>query len=67
MSLAFKNDHQEHATRTEIHYMLHVPYAAIAKAIRDGKLTLHLIDGKIQVKIDEARAVLGKNKSDLFA
>jgi hypothetical protein len=66
MSLAFKdNDPQEHATRTEINYMLHVPYAAIAKAIRDGKLALHLIDGKIQVKIAEAKAVFGK--PDLFA
>jgi hypothetical protein len=68
MSLAFKdNEPQEYATRTEIHYMFQVPYAAIAKAIRDGKLALHLIDGKIQIALDEARAVFGKAKSDLFS
>jgi hypothetical protein len=58
---------QEYATRSQIHYMLHVPYAAIARAIRDGKLEMHLIDGKIQLNVAEARQVLGKAKSDLFA
>ena len=48
MSLAFKTDEaQEYATRTEGHYMLHVPYSAIARAINAGKLEMHLIDGKI--------------------
>ena len=48
MSLAYDaGTAQEYATRTEIHYMLHVPYAAIARAIREGKLDIHLIDGKI--------------------
>ena len=57
---------QEYATRTEIHYMLHVPYAAIARAIREGKLEMHLIDQKIQINVAEARKVFGKG-SDLFA
>jgi hypothetical protein len=68
MSLAFKDtDTQEYATRTEIHYMFQVPYAAIAKAIRDEKLAMHLVDGKIQVNVAEATAIFGKNKTDLFA
>ena len=67
MSLAYDaGATQEYATRTEIHYMLHVPYAAIAKAIRDGKLEMKLIDQKIQINIAEARKVFGKG-SDLFA
>jgi hypothetical protein len=67
MSLAYDaGATQEYATRTEIHYMLHVPYAAIARAIREGKLEMHLIDQKIQIKIAEAREVFGK-RSDLFA
>jgi len=57
---------QEYATRTEVHYMLHVPYAAIARAIREGKLEMHLIDGKIQISVAEAKALFG-TKSNLFA
>jgi hypothetical protein len=68
MSLAFKsNESNEYATRTDIHYMLHVPYAAIARAISDGYLELHLIDGKIQLNIAEAKAFFGKTAPDLFA
>jgi hypothetical protein len=67
MSLAYDaGATQEYATRTEIHYMLHVPYAAIARAIRDGKLELHLIDSKIQINIAEAKELFRKG-SDLFA
>ena len=67
MSLAYDpGATQEYATRTEIHYMLHVPYAAIARAIRDGKLEMHLIDNKIQVNVAEAKAFFRKG-SDLFS
>jgi hypothetical protein len=67
MSLAFKVDEtQEYATRTEIHYMLHVPYAAISRAINAGKLEMHVIDNKIQISIAEAKAVFGRNKPNLF-
>jgi len=67
MSLAYDaGATPEYATRTEIHYMLHVPYAAIARAIREGKLEMHLIDQKIQINVAEARKVFGKG-SDLFA
>ena len=67
MSLAYDTGAtQEYATRTEIHYMLHVPYAAIARAVREGKLEMHLIDGKIQLNVAEAKTVFGKPKSDLF-
>jgi hypothetical protein len=58
MSLACETDATpEYATRTEIHYMLRVSMAHIAKAIREGKLQLHLIDGKIQISVAEAKAV----------
>ena len=66
MSLAYDTGAtQEFATRTDIHYMLRVQMSAIAKAIREGKLELHLIANKIQVSVAEAKAVFGKN--DLFA
>lgn len=68
MSLAFKdNDNPEYATRTDVHYMLRIPMYAIAKAIHEGKLELHLIDGKIQINVAEARQVFGRDKSDLFS
>jgi hypothetical protein len=44
--------------------MLRVSMAHIAKAIREGKLKLHLIDGKIQVSVAEAKAVF--RRSNLF-
>jgi hypothetical protein len=65
MSLAYDTDTiPQFATRTEIHYMLRVSMAHIAKAIRDGKLELHLIDGKIQINVAEAKAVF--RRSNLF-
>jgi hypothetical protein len=68
MSLAFQNDDtKEYATRTEVHYMLRIPMYAIARAIREGKLEMHLIDGKIQVNVAEAKVLFGRNRSDLFA
>jgi hypothetical protein len=67
MSLAYDtNASQEYVTRTELHYMLRVPMYVIAKAVREGKLALHLIDNKVQVNVAEARQVFGKNKTSLF-
>jgi hypothetical protein len=71
MSLAFKPDEtKKYATKTEIRYMLRTTYNRIADAIRTGKLAIHLIDGKIQINVAEAREVLSKRinvtKSDLF-
>ena len=66
MSLAYDTGAaQDFATRTEIHYMFRVPMYVIAKAIREGKLEMHLINGKIQISVAEAKAVFSKN--DLFA
>ena len=66
MSLAYDaGASQEYATRTETHYMLHVPYAAIARVIREAKLEMHLIDNKIQINVAEARTVFSKG-SHLF-
>lgn len=56
MSLAFQSKsvlEQEYATKGELHYGLHLPYARIAQAVREGKLAIHLIDGKIQLKVEE--------------
>ena len=61
MSLAFKCEDQgaqEYATKTELHRGFQISYAKIADAIREGKLAIHLIDGKIQINVAEARAVL---------
>jgi hypothetical protein len=61
MSLAFQdNKAPEYATKTEIHYLLHIPYYKIGEAVKNGKLAIHLIDGKIQINIAEARQVFGK-------
>jgi hypothetical protein len=68
MSLAFKSDQdKEYATRTELHYMLRIPYAAISKATREGRLEMHLIDGKIQLNVAEVKELFGKQTPDLFA
>jgi hypothetical protein len=65
MSLAYETDvTQEYATRTKVHYMLRVSMAHIAKAIREGKLELHLIDGKIQINVAEAKSLF--RRSNLF-
>lgn len=67
MILAYdSNDTQEYVTRAELHYMLRVPMYVIAKAVREGKLELHLINNKVQVSVAEARQVFGKNKVNLF-
>jgi len=68
MSLAFTSDvTQDYATRTETHYLLRVPMSAISKAIREGKIELHLIDGKIQLNVAEVQQLFAKKKkSDLF-
>jgi hypothetical protein len=58
---------QEYATKAELHYGFHIAYARIAKAIREGQLKPHLIDGKIQLEVKEAVRVLLPRKPDLFA
>ncbi len=65
MSLAFK-DHKEpeYGTKSEIHYMFRVSHGKIADCIRKGTLAIHLIDGKIQINIEEARKVLRPEKND---
>jgi hypothetical protein len=61
MSMAFKIDeNQEYATKTEIRFMLGVSYGKISDAIKTGKLPIHLIDGKIQLNVAEAKAVLAQ-------
>jgi len=62
MSLAFREDIKipEYATKTELHYLLHVPYYKIGEAVKKGKLAIHLIDGKIQINIAEAKALFSK-------
>lgn len=68
MSLAYQpTTEREYGTKTEIYYLLHVPYAAITRAINSGKLALHLIDGKVQIEVAEALKVFGRDRTDLFA
>jgi len=68
MGLAFKTDTTpEYTTRTETHYLLRIPMSAISKAIREGKIELHLIDKKIQLNVAEVQQLFAKKKkSDLF-
>jgi hypothetical protein len=65
MSLAFK-DHKEpeYGTKTDIHYMFRVSQSRIADCVRKGKLAIHLIDGKVQINIEEARQVFRPEKTD---
>ena len=65
MSLAFK-DHKEpeYGTKSEIHYMFRVSHGKIRECINTGKLAIHLIDGKIQINIEEARRVLRPERKD---
>jgi hypothetical protein len=70
MSLAFQAPSvldQEFATKSELHYGLRIPYERIAKAIREGRLAIHLIDNKLQINVQEALDVLFPPKPDLFA
>jgi hypothetical protein len=56
MSLAFQSKsvlEQEYATKGELHYGLHLSYNRIAQAVREGRLAVHLIDNKIQLKVEE--------------
>jgi hypothetical protein len=58
--------------RMDFSYKYKVPYSTLAKAIREGKIELHLIDGKIQIIEEEALAVTSKivrrhRHPDLFA
>ena len=68
MGLAFKTDTTpEYATRTETHYLLRIPMSAISKALREGKIELHLIGKKIQLNVAEVQQLFAKKKkSDLF-
>jgi hypothetical protein len=54
MNLAFKPTsvlEKKYATKGELHYGLHVSYARIALAIREGKLAVHLVDGKYSFEL----------------
>jgi hypothetical protein len=44
---------QEYATRTEIHFALRISYWRMNQAVREGRLSVHLIDNKIKVKVQE--------------
>jgi hypothetical protein len=69
MSLAFKSNsvlEKEYATKSELHYGLHVSYARIAQAIRDGKLAAHLVDNKVQLKVEEVVNLFFPPKASLF-
>jgi hypothetical protein len=61
-------------TRTDFMFKYRIPYATIADRVRKKEIELHLIDGKIQVNVQEAlKACQSKRRSrkdvdrDLFA
>jgi hypothetical protein len=41
-------------TRTDFMFKYRIPYATIADRVRKKEIELHLIDGKIQVNVQEA-------------
>ena len=43
---------QKYAAKGDLHYGLRLSYNRMAQAVREGKLALHLIDGKIQLEVD---------------
>jgi pyruvate kinase len=69
MSLVFKTNsvlEQEYATKGELHYGLHVSYARIAQAIRDEKLAIYLVDGKVQLRVEEVANLFFPPRKSLF-
>jgi hypothetical protein len=69
MSQAFKSNsvlEQEYATKGELHYGLHVSYERMAKAVREGKLAVHPIDGKVQLKVEEVVNLFFPPRKSLF-
>jgi hypothetical protein len=46
--------------------MFRVSMAMVAKAVDKSQLELHLIDGKVLVKVAEAQKIFGRNKPNLF-
>jgi hypothetical protein len=66
------NEHKTFIARMDFSYKHKVAYSTLAKAIREGKIELYLIDGKIQIIEEEALAVTSKivkrhRSTDLFA
>ena len=60
MSLAFQDDKvPEFGTKTDVHYRFKISYVKIAEAVREAKIALHLIDGKIYINMAEAQKVFG--------
>jgi hypothetical protein len=69
MSLALKFNSvlgQEYATKGELHYGLHISYERMAKAIREGRLGIHLVDGKVQLRVEEVVNLFFPPRKSLF-
>jgi hypothetical protein len=69
MSLAFKTTsvlEQEYATKSELHYGLHISYERMAKAIREGRLAVHLVDNKVQLRVEEVVNLFFPPRKSLF-
>jgi hypothetical protein len=49
-----KDYSNEFRTRLAFSYDFNVPYSTISNLIRKGEIELHLIDGKIQINVEEA-------------
>jgi hypothetical protein len=57
---------QEYATKGELHYAFHLSYARIAQAIREGKVAVHLIDNKLQLRVEDAVRLFFPPRPSLF-
>ena len=69
MSLAFQSKsvlEQKYATKGELHYGLHLSYNRMAQAVREGKLAIHLVDGKIQLEVEEVINLFFSPRKSLF-
>jgi hypothetical protein len=69
MNVALKSNpilDQEYATKADLHYALRISYERMAKATREGKLAIHLIDGKIQHNVADVINLFFPPRPSLF-
>jgi hypothetical protein len=50
-------------SKTDVKWRFRTSYARISNAIRMGRLSVHLIDNKIQIDMAEAAQLFGKARS----
>jgi hypothetical protein len=71
-NVAYLNE-KKYITRSGAHYKYRISFNTIARLIRERKVALHLIEGKVMLEADEvAREIIKlrsctRNDVDLFA